>query len=114
VAQETHDQARVDAELRSRIGDGMGETIDHGRERNAAAGVALRIEEHLDVAHVVSVCALKIGPGEVVEILLGDEHRHALIVEIEKVLQVAEAIRLPQRLDRRILQLDTVATRQRE
>ena len=56
-------------------------------------GVALRIEEHLDVADIVRVRALEIGPGEVVEILLGDQHRHALIIDVEKVLQVAETDR---------------------
>ena len=40
--------------------------------RRCRGGVALRVEEHLDVAHVVGMHALEIGPGEVVEILLGD------------------------------------------
>jgi hypothetical protein len=76
--------------------------------------VALRVEEHLDVADVVGVRALEIGPGKVVEIPLRDQHGHALIVNVEKVLQVAEPIRLPHRLDRRIWQADAVAARQRE
>jgi hypothetical protein len=92
----------------------MGQAFDHGRERDAAAGVALRVEEHLDVADVVGVGAREIGPGEVVEILLGDQHRHALIVDVEEILQVAEPISLPHRVDRRIRQADAVAARQRK
>jgi len=114
VAQKTHDQARLDAELSPAIGDGAAQAFDHGRERNSARGVALRVEEHLDVAHVVGMRALEIGPGEVVEILLRDQHRHALIIQIEKVLQVAETICLPHRFDRRVRQANAIAPRQRE
>jgi hypothetical protein len=54
------------------------------------AGVSLRIEEHLDVADIVGARALQIGPSKIVEILLGDQDRHALIIDVEKVLQVAK------------------------
>src|SRR5262249_3111709 len=100
---------RLYAELSPGIGNGAREAFDHGRERDAAAGVALRVEEHLDVADIVGVRAREIGEGKIVEILLGDQHRHALIVEIEKILQVAEPIGLPHRVDRRIRQADAVA-----
>src|SRR5262249_39807069 len=43
-----------------------------------------------------------------------DQHRHALIVDVEEILQVAEPIRLPHRVDRRIRQTDAVAARQRK
>src|ERR1700730_13279017 len=104
MAQEAHDQACLYAELSPGIGNGAGEAFDHGRERDAAAGVDLRIEEHLDVADVFGVGAREIVPGEVVEILLRDQHRHALIVEVEEILQVAEPISLPHGVDRRIRQ----------
>jgi len=114
MAQKAHDQARLDAERSAGVGDGAGQTFDDGRERDATRRVALRVEEHLDVAHVVRVRALEIGPGKIVEILLRDQHGHALVVDVEKVLQIAEPIRLPHRFDRGIRQADAVAARQRK
>jgi hypothetical protein len=114
MAQEAHDQACRCAQLSPSIGYGAGQPFDHGRERDAAGRVALRVEEHLDVADIVGVRALEIGEGKVVEILLRDQHRHAEVVDVEKILQVAEAIRLPHRVDRRIRQADAVAARQRK
>jgi EAL domain-containing protein (putative c-di-GMP-specific phosphodiesterase class I) len=76
--------------------------------------VALRVEEHLDMPDIVGVRAFEVGPGQIIEILLRDEHGHGLIVDVEKVLQVAEPVRLPQRLDRWVGQADAVAARQRE
>ena len=88
MAQKAHDQAGADAELVARLAAGARQAVHHRLERDAAAGVALRIEEHLDMAHIVGLGALEIGQGEVEEILLGDQHRHALIVDVEKVLQL--------------------------
>ncbi len=114
MAQEAHDQPGVDAELLRGVDRGAVETRDHGRERDAARRMPLRVEEHLDVADIVGVRAFQVRPGQIVEILLRDQHRHALIVEVEKILQVAEPVGLAQRLDRRIGQADAVAARQRE
>ena len=114
MPQKTHDQARLHAELLAGIDNGAVKPIDHRRERDPAGGMPLRVEEHLDVPDIVGVCAFEIGPGQVIEILLRNEHGHGLIVDVEKVLQVAESVRLPQRLDRRIGQADAVAARQRE
>ena len=50
--------------------------------------MALRVEKHFDVPHIVGVRALEIGPGEIVEILFRDQHGHALIIDVEKILQV--------------------------
>ena len=82
------------------IGDGAVQPADHGRKRDAARRVALRIEEHLDMPDIVGVRALQIGESQIVEILLGEQHRHALIIDVEKILQVAKLIGLPHRLDR--------------
>ena len=114
MAQEAHDQPGVDAELLRRVDRGAVETRDHGRERDAARRMPLRVEEHLDVADIIGVRALQVRPGQIVEILLRDQHRHALIVEVEKILQVAEPVGLAQGLDRWIGQADAVAARQRK
>ena len=83
-------------------------------ERDAAAGMALRVEEHLHVPYIVAMCAFEIGPGEVKEVLLGDQHRHALVVYVQKVLQLGELIGAAQRIDRFIGQADVVARGERE
>ena len=114
MAQETHDQAGADAERLFGIVDRAMQAVDHGGEGDAARGVALRIEEHFDMHEIVGARPLQIGPGQIVEILLRDQHRHALIIDVEEILQVRELIGPAQRLDRRIGQRNAVAARQRE
>ena len=113
MTQKAHDQACFDAELPAGIGNGAVQTADHGGEDNAARGVSLRIEEHLDVADIVGARALQIRPSKIVEILLGDQDRHALIVDVEKILEVAEAVGLAQGVHGFIRQPDAVPARQR-
>jgi len=60
------------------------------------------------------VGAFEIGEGQIVKILFGDQHRHPLIIDVEKILQVAELIGSSQRFHRRISKRDAVAPRQRE
>ena len=96
------------------VGNGAVKPADHGRKRHAAHGVALRIEEHLHMADVVGPCALKVRPGEVVKILLGHEHRHAQVIDVEKILQVAELIGPADGFDRVVGQLHVVALGQRK
>ena len=76
--------------------------------------MALRVEEHLDMAHIVGVGAFEIRKGEIEEIPLGDQHGHALIVDVEKVLQLPELIGAAQCLNRPERQGDAVASRERE
>ena len=76
------------AELSPGVDDRAVKTSDHRREGNAAGRVSLRIEEHLDMPNVVGVRAFEIGPGEIVEILFRDQHGHALIIDVEKILKV--------------------------
>ncbi len=47
------------------------------------------------MAHIVGVSALQIGHRQVKKILLVQQHRHALIIDIEKILQVRKFIGLP-------------------
>ena len=114
MAQEAHDEMRAQAELRHPVFDRLRQSVDDGGEGDAARGVALRIEEHLDIAHILRPRPGQVRPGEIVEILLGPQHRHALIVEVEEILQVGEAVGLAQRFDRVVGQRDAVAQRQRE
>src|SRR5262245_54654079 len=67
--------------------------------------------KNISTWRTLSARAREIGAGKVVEILLRDQHRHAEVVDVEKILQVAEPIGLPHRVDRRIRQPDAVAAR---
>ena len=111
MAQKAHDQAGLHAEGSLGIANGAVKTVDHRREWNATRRMSLRVEEHLDMPDIVGVRALEIGEGKVIKILLGDQHGHALIVEVQKILQVSEPIRVAQSLHRLIRQADAVAAR---
>ena len=55
-----------------------------GLERNPARRVGLRVEEDLGVDDVLGVRLAEVRHREVVEVLLGDEDVHALVVDGEK------------------------------
>ena len=76
--------------------------------------MTLWVEEHLDVPHIVGARALQIGESQIVEILLRDQHGHALIIDVEKILQVAKPVGLAQRFNRGVGQADAVAAGERE
>jgi hypothetical protein len=99
MTQKAHDQARLHAQLFSGVGNGAAEAFDHRCERDAAAGVSLRVEEHLDMPDVVGARAFEIGPGQVVEIQLVDNDGHALIIQVHQIPQLAEPRRLPRRVN---------------
>ncbi len=103
-----------DAERGACVGDGAVEAVDHRRQRDAAAGVRLGVEEDLGVEDVVLSRLLQVGPGEVVEVLLADQHVHALIVEVEEALEVVEPVGRPHLLDRGVGEGDAVPFGQRE
>ena len=54
--------------------------------------MALRIEEDLDVPRAVSLGAAQVRHRELVEILFGDEHVDAGVIEVQEVLQVVEVV----------------------
>lgn len=93
---------------------GARQAADHGVEGDAARGVRLRVEEDLRVAHVLGVGLGRVGRRQVVEVLLGTEHGHALVVDGEEAGQVVEVVRGPQRGLVGVRQLDAVALGERE
>ena len=104
--------SRGDAELLAPAGERGQDAVDHGRERDAARGVSLRVAEHLDVHRTVGGGALEVSHGEVMEVLLGAQHVHALVVDVEEVLQTGEAVGGPNLLDRAERDRDPVPGRQ--
>jgi hypothetical protein len=81
VAQEAHDQLALDAEDALGVHLRPADAADNDAERHAAAGMRLRIEEHLGVTHVVGMRLDQIGEGEIVEIGLMHKHPHTLVVD---------------------------------
>jgi hypothetical protein len=98
VAQEAHDQAGADRGVLA----GAPDAVDDGLEGDAARGMGLRVEEDLGMAHIVGGGARQVGGGHVVEILLGQQHAGAGVINIEEGLQIGESVRLAQRFDRGI------------
>jgi hypothetical protein len=92
VAQEAQDQLGADAQFAAHRCAGAVQAADHGLHRHAARGVGLRVEEDLGVHHVVGRGALEVGPGHVVEVLLGQQHAGAGVVDVQKALQVGEGV----------------------
>ena len=67
MTQETHDQLVGDAILVLRGIKRRENALDRRVEGQAAFGMALRVEEHLDMADIVGLAALQIGVGQIVK-----------------------------------------------
>jgi hypothetical protein len=109
VPQKAHDQLGCDPELPLRAVEGIRQSGHHRVEGNAAPGMPLGIEEHLDMPHILGRHPGEVGEGEIEEILPGPQHRHAGVIEIEKVLERVEPIGRPDRVDVGIRQRHAVA-----
>ena len=100
MPQETHDQPRGNAELPLALPKRLPDAVQHRLEGHAAPGVALGVEENLGMHHPVAVDPAQIRHRQVVEIPLFQQHAHALVVDIQKGLQILELVRRTHRLDR--------------
>ena len=105
VAQETQDQVGGQVS----VGERGGQPREHRPDRHPVAGVRLRVEEDLRPPHPGRGGPGQVGAGQVVEVLLGAQHQHARVVQIEKRLQAAEAVPGPQLADVRSRQRHPVA-----
>src|SRR5215210_2985447 len=92
VSEETHYQGRGDAKPLPGVEHGVVYTHDHRLEGHPSAGVGLRIEEHLDTAHVLGGGFLQVGPGQIVEVLFMEEHLGSLVINVQEGLEVAEVV----------------------
>jgi hypothetical protein len=98
VALHDHDQARADAVFGARGLHRAQHALHHRGQRHAAAGVALHAEEHLRVQHAVGMRAAQVVARHVMEVLRLHQHAAAVVVQVQEVLQVGEAVGLAQRL----------------
>ncbi len=114
VAQEAEDQARRYAQLRLGAVHPRDQALDHDGEGHAPVGMGLGVEEDLGVADVVGGGALEIGEGQILEVLTGQQHGGARVIDVEEVLQVREVIGRAHGLDAVVGDGDAVALRQFE
>lgn len=114
VAQEAHDQAGADAVgLRGAV-QGARQAVDDGADRDAARGVRLRVEEDLGVPYALLLGAGEIGIGEVGEVVLGAQHGHQRVVEVQEGLEIGEGVGTAQFVLGGVRQLDAIALGERE
>lgn len=99
VTQEAEDQTVADAQLFLAVEQRLLDAAQHYLEGNATVSVGLRVEERFDMDDVLRLAALQVGPGQVVEILLGAQHVGTGVIQVEKLLQVIEGIGRTQGLD---------------
>ena len=109
VPQEAQDELDAQAELGLRVQPGPVQAGDDGVEADPAAGVRLGIEEDLGVHDVLGVGGAEVGHGQVVEVLLAAQHRHALVVRAQERGQVPEGVPGAQLRGRGVGQGDVVA-----
>jgi hypothetical protein len=69
----------------------------------------LGIEKYLGMHDIVGLAAQQVRPGQVVKVPLCYEHGHALVVEVEKILQAIKPVRIPDSGDIRIGQVTRCA-----
>ena len=92
VPEKAHDEARGEAQTNLAVHEGVSDARYRRLEGEAAARVGLRVEEDLGVSHALGGRLLQVGQGQLVEILLLQEHAHAFVVEVEKGLEVGEVV----------------------
>ena len=76
------------------VGERRPEAAEHGLQRHPVAQMRLRIAEDLRPPHPGRGGTGQVRRREVVEVLLGPEHRQVGVVDVEERLQVAE-VRVP-------------------
>ena len=114
MAEETEDQAGTDSQAPLRLGHAAEQPVGDGGEGNAPVCMGLRIEEQLHMPAAIRRDPPEIGHRQVVEIGLGLQHACALVINVQKVLQVGKGVGRPHRLDIGERQAEAVAPRQIE
>jgi len=109
VPQEAQDQLAAQTEGSLGVLVGSEETRHDRIEADAPGRVGLRIEEDLGVDDVLRAGLAEVGHGEVVEVSLGQQDAHALVVHGEERGQIVEVVGGAHLLDRAVGQLQAIA-----
>jgi hypothetical protein len=92
VSEETHYQGRGDVKSLPGVEHGAAYARDHRLERHLSASVGLRVEEYLGAAHVLLGGFLQVGPGQIVEVLVVEEHLGRFVVNVQEGLEIVEVV----------------------
>lgn len=114
VPQEAHDQLRGDAVRVLAAGQRPPQPLDDRPHLHAPRDVRLRVEEDLRVPHPLRGGPGEIGVRQVLEVPLGAQDGHELVVQVQKGLEVLEPVRLAERVRVGVRQRDAVARGQLE
>src|SRR2546426_4944645 len=76
------------------------DSFDHRAKWDAARSMSLWIEENFGMPDVLFFGLSKVSPREIVEITIAAKHAAALVVNVEKGLEIGEFISLPDLLRR--------------
>ena len=71
--------------------------------------MSLGIKKNLSVHDIVFPAMLQVCPGQIIKILSGLQYRHSLVIQVQKILQAIELVRLSNRIDVGIGQVNAVA-----
>src|SRR5687768_3817742 len=114
MTEEADDKARGDTVLAFSVPQARGDALEHGLHRHATRGVRLRVAEDLRVHDPVRMGAFQVRKGQGLEIVRISQDRGAFVIDVEKRLQIAEVVRLAQRLYRGELEPHAMLLRQGE
>src|SRR5437879_5762454 len=114
MAKETEDEPARDVQPGAAVFERTMDAGDDCFEGNAPVGVGLWIEEDLGVTHALRGGPLQVPPGQVVEILLFQEHSAARVIDVEERLEIAEHVGTSNVFNRRVRQADAISPRQLE
>jgi len=82
--------------------------MDHSFKGDSPVYMGLGIEENFRMAHILAADLLKICPHQVVEILFRLQNPGALVVDIQKILELGEVIGFPDLIHGIIGQFDLI------
>ena len=114
VTQKAENELGGNTQLVRRLLLAARDAVDHSGKRHTAVGMGLGIEEDLGMAHVVVSGPSEISQGQLIEVLLVPQHLHALVVQVEELLQIGKAVGRAQFVDGAVRDPDGVTSRQLE
>src|SRR5580704_8408136 len=114
MTQEAQDQLGRDAVGRVRFGHCIAQAADHRADLETPLSERLRVEEQLGMDDTVGGGACEIRAGELGEVGALAQDRTTRVIQIEKRLQIAEAIGGAHLVDSLIRELDAVVLRETE
>jgi hypothetical protein len=80
MAQKAHDDTAADPQFLLAPLQGRPDTFKYGFKSHPPIRMPLRVEKDFGVHDIVIPAALQVSPCQVIKVLRGEEHRHALVI----------------------------------